>query len=116
MKIKSVKLKNDYRTEDFVYQKGIPAEIENNDCYRFRKDTGEYLLFYKSDIENNTTDLFEVEYEEERKYIDVRIEYKTKNDQLTQFPFTEANVNDSVNEIYGHYYDLIVTKLGEGKL
>ena len=75
MKIKSVKLKNDYRTEDFVYQKGIPAEIEDNDCYRFRKGTGEYLLFYKSDIENNKTDLFEIEYEQERKYIDVRIEY-----------------------------------------
>jgi len=76
-KIKSVKLKNDYRTEDFVYLKGHIGEIDDyGHCCRFRRETGEYLYFSKSDIENNKTDLFEIEYEPERKFIDVRIEYE----------------------------------------
>jgi len=78
-KIKSVKLKNDYRTEDFVYLKGHIGEIDDyGHCCRFRKKTGEYLYFSKSDIENNKTDLFEIEYEPERKFIDVRIEYDNR--------------------------------------
>ena len=83
-KIKSVKLKNDYRTEDFVYLKGHIGEIDDyGHCCRFRKKTGEFLYFSKSDIENNKTDLFEIEYEPERKFIDVRIEQTDADSVLT---------------------------------
>jgi len=75
-KIKSVKLKNDYRTNDWVIQKGTVGSYNllNEVCY-FENDYG-IKGFLIKDMLNNKTDLFEIEYEPERKFIDVRIEYE----------------------------------------
>ena len=100
-KIKSVKLKNDYQTEDFVYLKGHIGEIDDyGHCCRFRKKTGEFLYFSKSDIENNKTDLFEIEYEPERKSIvftrEDMIEFAYKCRHLVEPP--ESRIDKFISE------------------
>ena len=68
--IKSVKLKNDYRTGYSYMEAGAPLVWETDDNKWLLKGIGRWN---EREIINNKTDLFEVEYEEERKYIDVRI-------------------------------------------
>jgi len=73
-KIKSVKLKNDFRTAlDFV-PKGTELIITNDKHHYIVPNQ---LIYYSiENIENNTTDLFEIEYFPETKSITVKIEYE----------------------------------------
>jgi len=70
-KIKSVKLKNDYRTWLYFFPRGTELIPKSNGCYVL----GGSHEFPNACIIDNTTDLFEIEYEPEMKSITVKIEY-----------------------------------------
>jgi hypothetical protein len=71
-KIKSVKLKNDYRSWNLYVPKGTVLDYAKADKEWILRDD---LTFDNSEIMEDITDLFEIEYEPERKFILVRIEY-----------------------------------------
>jgi len=71
-KIKSVKLKNDFRTSIYLYPKGTELKRDYQGNYQLQGVRG-YLI---EEIINNTTDLFEIEYFPETKSITVKIEYE----------------------------------------
>ncbi len=104
--IKSVKLKNDYRTGYSYMEAGAPLVWETDDNKWLLKGIGRWN---EREIINNKTDLFEVEYEEERKYIDFRIEC----DPIYSFPDLDA-IEDYLKNQCGIRNRLKVTKLAEG--
>ena len=71
-KIKSVKLKNDYRTASYFLGKGYLLKFDKKEKGWISELGHNYS---EEEIRDCKTDLFEIEYEEEKKYIDVRIEY-----------------------------------------
>jgi hypothetical protein len=77
-KIKSVKLKNDYNNSIVCFQRGTPL-YRGVELWKTTTADLSDLLFTDSEILNNKTDLFEIEYEEEIKYIDVRIEFENED-------------------------------------
>jgi len=72
-RIRSVKLKNDYRTLDKFIPAGTPIHFDgelwvcNGENYQ--------ALFTEKQMSKNETGLFEIKYEPERKSITVKIEY-----------------------------------------
>ena len=83
-KIKSVKLKKDYSTPHHFYEKGTNLKIDvpknNLVCL-----SGSY---YSPEA---YPDFFKIEYEEETKYIDVRIEYEYDSSN-SSLPLTANNL------------------------
>ena len=72
-KIKSIKLKNDYRT----LEKFIPADTPLHFDGELWVCNGEsYQAFFtEKQMSKNETGLFEIEYQAERKSITVKVEY-----------------------------------------
>ena len=105
-KIKSVKLKNDYRDLDKTLPKGHALKCSS--------DTGNWgdgsLYFRRSDIEANKTDLFEIEYEEERKYIDVRIEYDNLEGSFGTLNMETENIGSALRNMFRPDFDFKITK------
>ena len=72
-RIRSVKLKNDYRTLDKFIPAGTPIHFDgelwvcNGENWK--------AFFTEKQITKNETGLFDIEYESERKSITVKIEY-----------------------------------------
>jgi len=93
--IKSVKLKNDFRTSlDFV-PKGTELIITNDKHHYIVPNQ---LIYYSiQQIENCKTDLFEIEYENERKSITVKIEYDSQYDLL---PHDIHDVINSCDDLF----------------
>ena len=108
-KIKSVKLKNDYNDGVKVFKKNTVL-LNSGNLFKVNNATGNSLTYYLDEILSNKTDLFEIEYEEERKYIDVRIEYEYDrlNVNLIETLFMQENPF--------FYEDVKVTELGRGTL
>jgi len=106
-KIKSVKLKNDYRTNDWVIQKETVGSYNLlSKIYYFESDYGIRGFFIK-DILDNKTDLFEIEYEPETKFIDVRIEYNPSD------PLTVEDIEFSLKKDYAKGFIEKVTELSK---
>jgi len=105
-KIKSVKLKNDFRTSlDFV-PKGTELTITND---RYHYIVPNQLIYYSiQQIENCTTDLFEIEYEAEPKSITVKIEYEDKG--RPESILTVEKVSNILNDFYA-YNNVKVTEV-----
>ena len=97
-KIKSVKLKKDYSTPHHFYEKGTNLKIDvpknNLVCL-----SGSY---YSPEA---YPDFFKIEYEEERKYIDVRIEYNYDS----KMPFQSVEL--ALKEWFTAVKDIKVTEL-----
>ena len=72
-KIKSVKLKNDFRTSTDFVPKGTELKLTEDGNYFILNKLNSYSI---EKIKNCTTDLFEIEYEAESKSITVKIEYE----------------------------------------
>ena len=70
-KIKSVKLRNDYRDRTYFIPAGTELTNNNTSYWWLMK----IISIHEDDIKRNITDLFEIEYESERKSITVKIEY-----------------------------------------
>ena len=70
-KIKSVKLKNDYRDENNFIPAGTKVTSKGSDLWIL----GEEYWIPEIKVISNKTDLFDIEYETERKSITVKIEY-----------------------------------------
>ena len=81
-KIKSVKLKNDFRTSIDFIPKGIRLELTKGGYYYIPETS---FCYPNKEIESCTTDLFEIEYEPERKSITVKIEYENVGDSNLTF-------------------------------
>ena len=116
MIIKSVKLKNDYRTAYAFVEKGTPLMFNGN-TWEFPR--GEFNnCFRDADIMGCKTDLFEIEYEQERRYVDVRIEVAKHCSFFSDKRFTEIGCKKVEEFIKKEWNipDAIVTKLGEGIL
>lgn len=91
-KIKSVKLKNDFRRAFVFFPKGTKLDADFiNKTYVISKGLE---CFTEYEIRNCTTDLFEVEYEPERKSIIVKVEYDSKNGNTD---FTAQNISYILN-------------------
>jgi len=72
-KIKSVKLKNDYRTLEKFIPAGTPIHFDGE---LWVCDGENWQAFFtEKQITKNETGLFDIEYEPERKSITVKIEY-----------------------------------------
>ena len=108
-KIKSVKLKNDYNNSIVRYQRGTPL-YRGVELWKTTTADLSDLIFSDSDILQNKTDLFEIEYEAERKYIDVRIEYDAKNTDMDS-----ETIKNALN-IWVVYIEVEVKELGRGIL
>ena len=74
-KIKSVRLKNDFRNAKSFSAKGNALFKTLSFWYLNESNNCGLIKFSEDEILNSGTDLFEIEYEPERKFIDVRIEY-----------------------------------------
>ena len=70
-KIKSVKLRNDYRDRTYFIPAGTELTNDNTSYWWLMK----IISIHEDDIKRNITDLFDIEYEPERKSITVKIEY-----------------------------------------
>lgn len=100
-KIKSVKLKNDYRSWNLYLPKGTVLNYNKGDKEWILEDD---LTFGEGEIKEDVTNLFEIEYEEERKYIDVRIDFSEdcvfipdvvgslKRKLINQFSASDVNI------------------------
>jgi len=110
-KIKSVKLKNDFRTYSYFVPKGtefIPYFTGKYSSIIADKDIG---VFTVREIEYNTTDLFEIEYENEPKIITVKIEYEDKG--RPESILTVEKVSNILNDFYA-YNNVKVTEVKNG--
>ena len=95
-KIKSVKLKNDFRTSTDFVPKGTELTITND---RYHYIVPNQLIYYSiQQIENCTTDLFEIEYESERKSITVKIEYENVGD--SNLTFTVEKITNFIGSFF----------------
>ena len=105
-KIKSVKLKNDYRTAYCFLAKGALL-INDGEGYW---TTYRGHRYPDNEIRNCKTDLFEIEYEEGIKFVDIRFEFPAVYEFITTEGLKNATIKDYCLP------DLKVTKLGEGTL
>ena len=109
-KIKSVKLKNDYRTGYSYMEAGAPLVWETDDNKWLLKGI---CRWNEQEIINNKTGLFKIEYEEERKYIDVRIGYF--DDEII-FPFNTKLIEEVLKKEFFESRKIEVLELGRGEL
>lgn len=112
-KIKSVRLKRKYRdAAHILFANQYATKIQ--DCkggafWQFKTEKGSQYSFSEQTIRINFTDLFEIEYEQERKYIDFRIEADTR--------FTlpgEQQIKELCESLW--IADVKVTEIGRGTL
>jgi hypothetical protein len=108
-KIKSVKLKNDFRTAHIFIKAGTHFECQNEKMYRWNLDyVGRYCDY---EVINNKNDFFDIEYEPETKFIDVRIEYNENEYGMSAEAICKAIINfDTRND-----YVIKVTELPNEK-
>lgn len=94
-KIRSVTLKNDYRT----LEKFIPADTPLHfDGELWVCDVEFYQAFFtEKQITKNENGLFDIEYEPERKSITVKIEYDFREGDT---PLSVTNIEYSLKEVY----------------
>lgn len=110
-KIKSVKLKNDYRNDNWVIKKGTVGRYNLlNEIYYFESDFG-IKGFFVNHILNNKTELFEIEYEPERKFIDVRIEYDNLEGTFGGLNMEVENIGSTLRNMFRPDFNFKVTKL-----
>ena len=114
-KIKSVRLKREYRDTKYIlfanqYATKIP-DCGGGAFWEFKTSKGSQCSFSEQIIRINYTDLFEIEYEQERKYIDVRVEC----DPIYSFPDLDT-IENYFRCDCGINNRLKVTKLAEGTL
>ena len=82
-KIKSVKLNKDFNNGVHFVGKGtLLLKGGNNNTYYTRFFNDFNLFFDEMDIRKNSTGLFDIEYEPERKSITVKIEYNSYDDKV----------------------------------
>ena len=114
-KIKSVKLKNDFNNSIVCFQRGTPL-YRGVELWKTTTADLSDLLFTDSEILNNKTDLFEIEYEEERKYIDVRIEYYNDS-MLRDFDISYfKKFEEDIKSKSSHERKVELTIIGRGSL
>ena len=112
-KIKSVKLKNDYRTAYYFLPQGTPLKFDNGGYWV--SDLGHN--YSGTEIRDCKTDLFEIEYESEKKYIDVRIEYDSfknafESEQNIYLSDVSRELRCSLNDLF----NIKVKEIGRGIL
>ena len=110
-KIKSVKLKNDYRTAYYFLPQGTPLKFDNDRGY-WVSDLGH--IYSGTEIRDCKTDLFEIEYEEERKYTDFRIEYDNLEGSFGTLKIEVENIGSALRNMFRPDFDFKITKLAEG--
>lgn len=116
--IKSVRLKREYRDTTHIlfanqYATKIP-DCKGGAFWQFKTEKDCQYSFSEQTIRNNYTDLFEIEYEQERKYIDVRIEFSNL-DFSDFYPDVITSLKRKIKKQF-EYANVKVTKLGEGIL
>lgn len=100
-KIKSVKLKNDFRTYSYFVPKGKELYLTSQGKYSLIIADKDIAVFTVREIEYNTTDLFEIEYEAESKSITVKIEYENIGD--TNLTVTAEKIANTLSALF-HIY------------
>ena len=118
-KIKSVKLKREYRDTSHIMTEGQYGvkwfdEEEKKTFWKFRTQRTDYS-FCESTITGNKTELFEIEYEEEKKYIDVRITFGNNFFTTSVERVLRETIVNAFDERLA-IYDAEVTLLEEGIL
>lgn len=118
-KIKSVKL----RLRQFLFDKCFYEQLEVKKLPpHLSKTHEEYVLEHlgtrnyisEEYIRRNEGGIFEIEYEPERKFIDVRIEYSAKDNPLSRLAV--ENILAALNKHYEGFIleNLTVTELNQG--
>lgn len=116
-KIKSVKL----RLRQFLFDKCFYEQLEVKKLPpHLSKTHEEYVLEHlgtrnyisEEYIRRNEGGIFEIEYEEERKYIDVRIEYY----EVERYKMGESEIQKAIDSAFFDSRKAKVTKLQEGTL
>ena len=114
-KIKSVKLKNDYNDGVKVFKKNTVL-LNSGNLFKVNNATGNSLTYYLDEILSNKTDLFEIEYEEERKYIDVRIEFENEDYTDSWKPAMIRDIERTLNNNFIMTKKFKIIELAEGIL
>ena len=106
-KIKSVKLKHDYRDEFRLITKGTELIQKNQQYWRLT----DARTICTEDIVKNKSDIFEIEYkdEPETKSITVKIEYQ--NSGVDYSDLTDDHIRDALKNLFFKNSYIEVTEL-----